>query len=635
MNSIYPNQSIPGYKKTTGSFLWLFALFVLLMLGAKYASAGTTSAIRVGFDSNTLAANDDSSTGAVDLGFNINFFGTGFNQVYVNNNGNITFDQPLSTFTPFGITNNTTKIIAPFFADVDTAVAGSSPVTYGTGTVGGRSAFGVNWVNVRCYATEAGGLNSFQLVLIDRSDIGAGDFDIEFNYGQIQWETGRASGGDTSCQGGSAPHIGYSNGSNASFELQGSGTPGYFLDALADGQANPTGLIYNSRNSLQSGRYIFEVRNGNAPLGHSIEGTIYGGDTTNPLTAALVQVCTAGTGDTYCSLTSTNSLGHYSVGGLVDGAYAVKAFAPANTQYQSASINTTLAGADLSSQDITLQGPLPLPNGTAITPLVTTNAGGQPVVYWQNPLTLSSQACEGGTVSYSVTRVEDGNVVASGLMNEDPSNPGHYSTSLAAFYPTHGWVNVAISSECPSGVSQTTNFSMYIDPSGQVIDMSGDPVTGATVTLFRSDSSAGPFTPVPDGSAIMDIENRSNPSISNDQGLFGWNVVSGYYKVRAQKAGCTSPTDTTRDYVDSPVLTIPPAVTDVQLQLSCPQITYAPCDVNQDGVISRADLSNIASRLRQTVTAGTLGDVNDDGVITTQDLRQCALSCTNAGCAGP
>src|SRR5262245_49645796 len=69
---------------------------------------------------NTLARNDDGSTGVVSLPFGLNFYGQGYTQAFVNNNGNITFDMPLSTYTPFGIVGTFTPIIAPFFADVDT-----------------------------------------------------------------------------------------------------------------------------------------------------------------------------------------------------------------------------------------------------------------------------------------------------------------------------------------------------------------------------------------------------------------------------------------------------------------------------------------------------------------------------------
>lgn len=217
----------------------------------------TGHAIRAGFDTNTLPANDDGSTGAVALGFPINFFGTTYSSLFINNNGNLTFDSPLAEFTPFDLTATNRVMIAPFFADVDTRIG--NVVTYGTGTVGGRPAFGVNWPGVGCFDQNTSVLDDFQAVLIDRSDVGPGDFDIEFNYDSIQWETGQASGGDALCQGGTSARVGFSNGTgqpDTSFELQGSGIPGSFLDS------SPTGLANNHVNSDVLGRYLFPVRNG-------------------------------------------------------------------------------------------------------------------------------------------------------------------------------------------------------------------------------------------------------------------------------------------------------------------------------------------------------------------------------------
>lgn len=115
----------------------------------------------------------------------------------------------------------------------------------------------MNWVNVGYFAAAADKLNSFQLLLIDRSDIAPNAFDIVFNYDKIQWETGSASGGVNGL-GGSSARAGYSNGVSAAYELPGSAVNGAFLDT------NPTtGLIANSLNSGgQLGRYIFNVRNG-------------------------------------------------------------------------------------------------------------------------------------------------------------------------------------------------------------------------------------------------------------------------------------------------------------------------------------------------------------------------------------
>lgn len=217
------------------------------------------AAIRGGqFNANTLPANDDGSTGPVSIGFGVNYFGLNFNQLFVNNNGNVTFDSPLSTFTPFSLTSTGRQIIAPFFADVDTRGLGSGLVTYGAGLVDGFTAFGVNWIDVGYFSSRTDKTNSFQLVLIDRSDTGVGNFDIEFNYDNIEWETGGASGGVNGL-GGSSARAGFSNGTGSPgtfFELPGSAVNGAFLN----GGSNS--LIANSLNSTVDGRYVFAARSG-------------------------------------------------------------------------------------------------------------------------------------------------------------------------------------------------------------------------------------------------------------------------------------------------------------------------------------------------------------------------------------
>ncbi|MFN2335117.1 MAG: nidogen-like domain-containing protein [Wenzhouxiangellaceae bacterium] len=194
------------------------------------------------------------------LGFTLDFFGISRSSVFVNNNGNVTFDSALGTYTPFDLTSTGQEIIAPFFADVDTGSAGD-PVTYGGGTFEGRPAFGVNWINVDYYDSDIShtNRNSFQLILVDRSDIASGDFDIVFNYDQIQWEAGEASDGDENGLGGDSARVGYSNGTGdpgTFFELPGSAINGAFLDG------GPSALVSNRLNSTINGRYIFRSRTG-------------------------------------------------------------------------------------------------------------------------------------------------------------------------------------------------------------------------------------------------------------------------------------------------------------------------------------------------------------------------------------
>jgi hypothetical protein len=245
------------------------------------AAPAGAAAILPGFGGTSLAANDDGSTGLVGLGFSINFFGVnGGNttQVFINNNGNITFTAPLATFTPFGLLTSLSPIIAPFFADVDTRSTDSELVTYGGGTFGGRAAFGVNWgtsggVGVDYFSANNihTNVNNFQLIIVERFDTGAGNFDFMFNYDRIQWETGQASGSDDQGCGGFSARVGWTNGGAADFELAGSGVNGAFIDSGTCGPLGPNALITHSLNSNVLGRYIFEVRDGQV---RDVPGTV-------------------------------------------------------------------------------------------------------------------------------------------------------------------------------------------------------------------------------------------------------------------------------------------------------------------------------------------------------------------------
>ncbi len=187
----------------------LVAGFAAATLAAGPAGAGTVVS---GFDASTVPACDDCSTDAQPLGFSANFFGTTYTNTFVSNNGYVTFNSGQGSYTPTGLTASYLgqPIIAAFYADVDTRGAGTTK--YGTGTYAGNTAFGVTWTGVGYYGAHTDKLNTFQLILVNRSDVGAGDFDIFFNYDQIQWETGDASGGSGGLGGVSAA-AGYANGS--------------------------------------------------------------------------------------------------------------------------------------------------------------------------------------------------------------------------------------------------------------------------------------------------------------------------------------------------------------------------------------------------------------------------------------
>jgi hypothetical protein len=118
------------------------------------------------------------------------------------------------------------------------------------------------------------------------------------------------------------------------------------------------------------------------------------------------------------------------------------------------------------------------------------------------------------------------------------------------------------------------SWNMRFDPSGTIQDTNGNPVPGATVTLLRSDSLAGPFTAPASGSAIMDPS--INPEISDVNGQYAWDVYAGFYEVEATKTGCNAPGNTSQSTVSSPVLPVPPPQVGVDLVLSCPNEPPVP-----------------------------------------------------------
>lgn len=669
--------------------------------GVNSGHAVLRAATHAGCFANTLPKCDDCSTD-VDLQANgtfpggLNFHGSTYTSLYINNNGNLTFGASNDVFGTSDLSNagvntglpaGTLPIIAPFLGDVKTDClinpdtgacllddsGNALPLDGGTVRYGAtnydldgvlRPAFCVTWDG----ADMAGGVgyfegysrrNQFQVLLVNRDDRLAGDFDIVFNYDKIGWESGQASClaevyqstrcefsnslcvDDSQCDQGASerclptidpadcavdgqsiainhttkeiltdsqglpkvfaytPRIGYYSGNPqnpaALFELPGSGVSQAFVDRRYNASLDniSSGLIWNNSISGapdpngQAGRYVFEIQN-DPPAGDgSIAGQIQDANGA-ALANAPFEVCQDRTGGLCLFRGRTDSGGQYQATGLGAGSYIVRAFPPTGASGLPA-VSAAVAvepSAAVTGVDLALATPQGPPADTSVTP-ARLGLGGVPVVYWSDPLTLSKTGCPDGRASYAVR--QGPNVHRNGELAEGPA--GTYTQALQALYPLHGNASVSITLTCPDNSKQTSEFSLYVNPSGIVRTLGGHPIADATVTLLRwegrcsfapdnacsadvdcagGDTCQFDFLPVPDGSDLLSPAIRQNPQTSDAQGRFGWDVAAGYYKIRAEKVGCVSgdlinPGPT----VDSNAVRVPPASLDAEIRLDC------------------------------------------------------------------
>lgn len=155
----------------------------------------------------SLPGNDDGSTVAIPLGFTFYIYGTPYTSVYVNNNGNLSFNAPFGGYQPAGFPS-TTAILAGYWTDIDTRTCGT--VRYKSfGTY-----FVASWENVGTFNQVCNAPNTFQIIISNINDgsVGLGA-NMKFNYGDIQ-SIGTGSGPATAT-------VGANKGNNIDYSLIG------------------------------------------------------------------------------------------------------------------------------------------------------------------------------------------------------------------------------------------------------------------------------------------------------------------------------------------------------------------------------------------------------------------------------
>jgi len=179
-------------------------------LGANIVTTGGEHAANVG---NADGRNDDGYM-ALDLGFNVTFFGQTYSSLFINNNGSVSFGDGVAEYRPNGVTGADAPIISPFFGDVDTRNPDSGVVHYNLA----QNQLVVTWDNVGYYSAHGDKTNSFQLVLRGDGYVPvAGEGLIGFFYGNMGWDTT-----DTS----KFAAVGFGNGTGDGQTIDGSLVPG-------------------------------------------------------------------------------------------------------------------------------------------------------------------------------------------------------------------------------------------------------------------------------------------------------------------------------------------------------------------------------------------------------------------------
>ncbi|NXM97628.1 TECTA protein, partial [Sylvia borin] len=211
----------------------------------------------------TNPKHDDGTSEEISLSVPFTFYGKTYQTVFVNNNGVISFDEPVRQYTPdpFPLVDGH-PFVAPYWADVDNVLGGDIFYRQTTDlallenisqdinqyfpkkTFTATWALVVTWDRVAYYGSTSEKGNTFQAVLTTDSKM----FYTIFNYWDIQWTTGAASDGDAETGlGGTPAHVGFNSGDDTNFY----NIPGSQTDAIIN--------ITTTSNVKVPGRWVFQV----------------------------------------------------------------------------------------------------------------------------------------------------------------------------------------------------------------------------------------------------------------------------------------------------------------------------------------------------------------------------------------
>ncbi|MFK4205752.1 calcium-binding protein, partial [Acinetobacter junii] len=235
----------------------------LSLLAHEYLATTNNSLINglggnVGFGEEIIFTNsDDGSSSPINissvLGVNsLNFLGQTYSEIYINTNGTLSFGTENS-----GLSFNGAPMLMAFFDDIDLSDGIPTANTSGGNSQGTNKIYfhadadngviTITWDDVGSYSMGVDQVNSFQIQIIKRGDVG--DFDVIYRYEDIQW----ADNAD----------IGYTDGFTS-----------YPLNT-----SNAVDVDTTFGNTGQAGIYILNVRNGVVQIPETAIQSVIGEDT--------------------------------------------------------------------------------------------------------------------------------------------------------------------------------------------------------------------------------------------------------------------------------------------------------------------------------------------------------------------
>lgn len=138
---------------------------------------------------NITWSTDDGYSPVINLPFTFCFFGDNYTSVYMNNNGNISFNNGISTFSSNAFPSNGNTMIAAFWADFDFGGTGTMHATITP------TAAIFNWVAAGYFSSQTDKINTCQIVITDGTDPLITGGNCAIHYADMQWTTGSASSG--------------------------------------------------------------------------------------------------------------------------------------------------------------------------------------------------------------------------------------------------------------------------------------------------------------------------------------------------------------------------------------------------------------------------------------------------------